>query len=135
MGEGPACGQFSPLPASPSFLPRTWAQPRRLQPDSPQAAVVSDACGGWGWGGEGSRGCQLGCQAWGSNSLPLPRRCWPELLSLLERQEFRVTCPHPVLRDSSSQAPVCSPHLGEPTDQLQAAGQLPLILPSPGEPL
>lgn len=47
-------GQLSPVPFSP-FLQGTWAQPRRLQPDSPQAAVVWDARAG---GGQHQRACR-----------------------------------------------------------------------------
>ena len=46
VGAGPASGTGLPPPCLLPSLPRTWAQPRRLQPDSPQAAVVSDAGGG-----------------------------------------------------------------------------------------
>lgn len=93
-GEAAGCGQ--PSPPHPPDL----GSPRRLQPDSPQAAVVWAA-----GGGGGQQRTELGVPSPGEQ---LPRATHPALAGAAEPSEPRrrgLPAPHPVLGGDS--APSC----------------------------
>lgn len=98
-GEGQPSAHPPPLP-SPS---RTWAQSRRLQPDSPQAAVVWAARGGGG----GSRGHKLGVSSLGEQLLPATHPVLARATELSEQRRTGLPVPHPVLGGDSPQAAGC----------------------------
>lgn len=98
VGEGQLArerglGQPSASSPPPPSLPRTWAQPRRLQPDSPQAAVVWDARAG---GGQLQR-TRVGTSGLGEQLPSATHPILPELLSS-----------GPIFRGGSPQGPDCS---------------------------